>query len=194
MIRRTLKAPLSAVLQALVLLVALAVQAPAGAADREQVTLTPQLVERYLKSRAEFETLFKSLEQRFGPAKTEEGDDELTGLASYLDRSVPRKEIETVLKRNGFASFDQWSNVSYSVLLAGGTALSPAMGGSLDEEKAKVVQQIDADQTLSPDERKRQLTELDEQFAALARFAPRPENIEAVRPYLDKLKTIIGGD
>ena len=104
------------------------------------------------------------------------------------------KEIETVLKRNGFASFDQWSNVSYSVLLAAGTALSPAMGGSLEEEKSKVVQQIDADQTLSPEERKRQLTELDEQFAALARFAPRPENIEAVRPYLDKLKTIIGGD
>jgi hypothetical protein len=194
MIRRTLPAPLGRIVQALALSMALSVAAAAGAAERAQVTVTSPLVERYLKSRSEFETLFKSLEQRFGPAKSDEGDDELMGLASYLDRAVPRKEIEAVLKRNGFASFDQWANVSYSVLLAAGTALSPAMGGSLDEEKAKVVQQIDADQTLSPEERKRELADLDEQFAALARFAPRPENIEAVRPYLDKLKTIIGGD
>jgi hypothetical protein len=194
MIRRTLHVPRTALLRALAVVVSLSVVAPAQSGEREQVTVTPPLVERYLKSRTEFETLFKSLEQRFGPAKTEEGDDELMGLASYLDRAAPRKEIEAVLKRNGFTSFDQWSNVSYSVLLAAGTALSPGMGGSLDEEKAKVVQQIDADQSLSPEERKRQLADLDEQFSALARFAPRPENIEAVRPYLDKLKTIIGGD
>ncbi len=68
------------------------------------------------------------------------------------------------------------------------------MSGTLDEEKAKVVQQIEADGSLSPEDRQRQLAELDEQFSALARYAPKPENIEAVRPYLDKLKVIIGGD
>jgi hypothetical protein len=193
MFRRTLGRPLAATL-AMVVALALVVPAVSRAAERIQVALTPQVVERYLRSRTEFETLFRSLEQRFGPARAEEGEDELNGLASYLDRTAARTEINAVLKRNGFASFDQWSNVSYSVLLAAGTALSPAMSGTLDEEKAKVVQQIEADGSLSPEDRQRQLAELDEQFSALARYAPKPENIEAVRPYLDKLKTVISGD
>jgi tellurite resistance protein len=178
-----------------VLCLALATLSPGRAApDRVQVLLTGPLVERYIKSRAEFEMLFKRLETRFGPVAQEEGEDELLGIARYLDRSAPRAEVNAVLKRHGFTSFDQWSNVSYAVLLAAGTALSPATGGTLDEEKAKVVQQIQSDTALSPEDKQRQLADLDEQFAALAQFTPKPENMDAVRPYLDRLKPLIGDD
>jgi hypothetical protein len=62
--------------------VALATLSPGRAApDRVQVPPTGPLVERYIKSRAEFETLFKRLETRFGPVAQEEGEDELLGIA-----------------------------------------------------------------------------------------------------------------
>jgi tellurite resistance protein len=182
-------------LQVSLWLIVLLVAGPSLAApERIQVALTGPMVERYIKSRPEFEVLFKGFETRFGPLAQEEGEDEILALARYLDRPAARTAVNAVLKRYGFVSFEQWSNISYSVLLAAGTALSPATGATLEEEKAKVAEHIRAEPALSPKERQDQLRDLDDQFAALAQYAPKAGNIEAVRPYLDQLKTLISAD
>jgi hypothetical protein len=75
-------------------------------------------------------------------------------------------------------------------MLAFGAADPQSGPIDLDAEKARVVEEIEADKTLTAEDKKQALAALDEQFAALADFQPLPGNVDVVKPYLDKIREI----
>lgn len=183
-----------------------------SAADIEpkQVPLNPKLVEHFIAAWPEFEALREKLaaanpqasEQNKNPkdqpesdeAEVGEAEDPVGALAAYLDDPKAKPEIEAVLKKHDFATYSDWADVAQSVLLAFGASDPDGGGTDLAAEKKKVQEEIEADAALSVDEKKSALKDLDEQFAALESFQPLPGNVDAVKPYLDKIKDLFGDE
>lgn len=183
-----------------------------SAADIEpkQVPLDAKKVEAFIAAWPEFEKLREKLaaanpqtaeqdknkkdEPESDEAEVGEAEDPVGALATYLDDPKAKPQIEAVLKKHAFATYSDWADVAQSVLLAFGA--SDPEGGTTDlaAEKKKVQDEIQADAALSDDEKKSALKDLDEQFAALESFQPLPGNVDAVKPYLDKIKNLFGDE
>lgn len=183
-----------------------------SAADIEpkQVPLDAKKVEAFIAAWPEFEKLREKLaaanpqtaaedknkkdEPESDEAEVGEAEDPVGALATYLDDPKAKPQIEAVLKKHAFATYSDWADVAQSVLLAFGA--SDPEGGTTDlaAEKKKVQDEIQADAALSEDEKKSALKDLDEQFAALESFQPLPGNVDAVKPYLDKIKNLFGDE
>lgn len=189
-----------------------AAPADAGPGDIEpkQVPLDAKLVEAFIAAWPEFESLREKLaadnpqakEQDKNPSNAPESDEAEVGeaedpvgaLAAYLDNPKAKPQIEAILKKQNFATYSDWADVAQSVLLAFGA--SDPDGGETDlaAEKKKVQTEIEGDAALSDDEKKAALKDLDEQFAALESFQPIAGNVDAVKPYLDKIKDLFGDE
>lgn len=183
-----------------------------AAADLEpkQVPLQAKQVEAFIAAWPEFEDLREKLaaanpqakEQDKNPknapesdeAEVGEAEDPIGALAAYLDDPKAKPQIEDILKKHGFATYSDWADVAQSVLLAFGASDPDGGGADLASEKKKVQDEINGDAALSEDEKKSALKDLDEQFAALESFQPLPGNVDAVKPYLDKIKVLFGDD
>lgn len=185
-------------------------EAPSGDLEPKQVPLQGKQVEAFIAAWPEFEALREKLaaanpqakEQDKNPknqpesdeAEVGEAEDPIGALAAYLDDAKAKPQIEEILKKHGFATYSDWADVAQSVLLAFGASDPDGGGADLAAEKKKVQDEINGDAALSEDEKKSALKDLDEQFAALESFQPLPGNVDAVKPYLDKIKTLFGDD
>ncbi len=183
-----------------------------SAADIEpkQVPLEGKKVEAFIAAWPEFEALREKLaaanpatanqgkdkkdQADSDEAEVGEAEDPVGALAAYLDDPKAKPEIEAILKKHGFATYSDWADVAQSVLLAFGATDSEGGGTDLAAEKKKVQDEIQNDAALSEDEKKSALKDLDEQFAALESFQPLPGNVDAVKPYLAKIKDLFGDD
>lgn len=179
-----------------------------GDIEPKQIPLNAKAVENFIAAWPEFEALREKLQAANPQAKDQnpnnqpesdeaevgEAEDPVGALAGYLDKPEARQQIEDILKKHQFASYAEWADVAQSVLLAFGA--SDPDGGETDlaAEKKKVQSEIETDAALSDDEKKSALKDLDEQFSALESFQPLPGNVEAVKPYLPKIKTLFGDD
>lgn len=160
--------------------------------EPQQVQLNASAVERFLASWKDLDSLREKLDKQAGAdaAGGEEDGDPLFALGAYLDKPKAKVEIDKALSKYGFANYSDWANVAQSVMLAFGAA-DPQNGPlDLEAEKARVIEEINADKTLTPDDKKQALAALDEQFAALADFQPLPGNVDVVKPHLDKIREI----
>ncbi len=187
-------------------------QADPGSGDLEpkQIPLNPKLIENFIAAWPEFEALREKLtaenpqskEQDKNPnnqpesdeAEVGEAEDPVGALAAYLDKPEAKSQIEAILAKHEFATYSDWADVAQSVLLAFGASDPDGGETDLGAEKKKVQSEIESDAALSEDEKKSALKDLDEQFAALESFQPIPGNVEAVKPYLPKIKTLFGDD
>ncbi|GLK55640.1 hypothetical protein JOD31_000559 [Methylopila capsulata] len=180
-----------------------------GDVEPKQVPLNGKLVESFLAAWPEFDKLREKLAAQNPQTKAQENstdqpesdeaevgeaEDPIGALASYLDKPEAKAEIDAILKKHQFATYSDWADVAQSVLLAFGA--SDPEGGDTDlaEEKKKVQAEIQNDAALSEDEKQAALKDLDEQFAALESFQPLPGNVEAVKPYVAKIKALFGED
>lgn len=184
-----------------------------SAADIEpkQVPLDGKKIEGFIAAWPEFESLREKLAAE-NPATANQGkdkkdqadsdeaevgeaEDPVGALAAYLDDPKAKPQIEAILKKHDFATYSDWADVAQSVLLAFGATDTDGGGGAdLAAEKKKVQDEIQNDAALSEDEKKSALKDLDEQFAALESFQPLPGNVDAVKPYLAKIKDLFGDD
>ncbi|MFC3693518.1 hypothetical protein [Chenggangzhangella methanolivorans] len=185
-------------------------ESSAGDLEPKQVPLQGKQVEAFIAAWPEFEALREKLaaanpqakEQDKNPqnqpesdeAEVGEAEDPIGALAAYLDDAKAKPQIEEILKKHGFATYSDWADVAQSVLLAFGASDPDGGGADLAAEKKKVQDEINGDAALSEDEKKSALKDLDEQFAALESFQPLPGNVDAVKPYLDKIKDLFGDD
>jgi hypothetical protein len=161
--------------------------------EPQQVQLTAPAVERFLASWKDLDDLRAKLDKQEGAASgpdDEEEGDPLFALGAYLDKPKAKAEIDKALAKHGFANYAEWANVAQSVMLAFGAADPQSGPIDLEAEKARVIEEIAADKTLSAEDKKQALAALDEQFAALADFQPLPGNVDVVKPYLDKIREI----
>lgn len=186
--------------------------AESSAADLEpkQVPLDAKKVESFISAWPEFEALREKLaaqnpatadqnknsndQPESDEAEVGEAEDPVGALAAYLDDPKAKPQIEAILKKHRLATYSDWADVAQSVLLAFGASDPDGAGTDLAAEKKKVQEDIQSDAALSEDEKKAALKDLDEQFAALESFQPLPGNVEAVKPYLEKIKNLFGDD
>ena len=156
----------------------------------EQVPLKAKDVESFLGSYAALKALAKQLEARFGPPETSDDEDPGGAFSGYLRHDKARAEIEAVLKRFGYADFEAWSRTANSVLIAYG-ALGDAAPGEGDQSFEKSVEDIRKDPSLTKEQKDAMIAELTEQLSAIEAFRPLPGNIEAVRPFKARLRTVL---
>jgi hypothetical protein len=158
-----------------------------------QVLLTADLVERFIASYPALETLADQLDQRHPAAAPAEGEEEGPEylLADHLADPQDAEAINALLAKHGFSSYVEWANVAHSVSIAADAAESPP--SDLDAQKKQALADLDADKTLSPEEKKAQRDEIENQFAALTEFVPLPGNVAVVKPFLSRIRALDAG-
>lgn len=166
--------------------------ARAVSGDPVQIRLDAVLVERLLASLPALTALARNLDGESGRAPANLQDDLAFLLLPYLSVAETKARIGALLEDFGFASYDDWANVAFSVSLAMHAA---EFTGALDlaSQEQAALRDIRNSRNLSEDQKAQKLDEMKSQFAALAEFAPLPGNREAVAPYLERLRAAMGG-
>jgi hypothetical protein len=161
-----------------------------AAAQEQQVALTSTIVENFVGAHQELEALASELEKRYGDRSEEEGDDPVTALPAYQGIADARERTTRILDAHGFKDLDEWQRVTTSVLVAydyvdpGSAPTDPAA----EREKARA--DVEADTSLTPEQKESALKDLDAQYAALPETAPLPGNVDVVRPFADRIRPI----
>lgn len=151
-----------------------AVQAvPAADADQvRQVTLTDKQIEGVLASQKEFDA-----------------------MAEKLPESAPEKpdpkvaaQFETIAKKYGFASYDEYNDVvdTISLVLAGFDPTTKQYVGSDAVIKAQIAA-VQADQSIPADDKAQALEQLNDALKSPGPAIQNKANIELVAKYYDKL-------
>lgn len=148
--------------------------APASAQETQQIQLTAKHIESYIAAQKDIMAI---------AAKSKATD----------DKPDPKleAEIQAAAKKNGFASFDEYADVSdnISLILSG---IDPETK-QFSEPKAAIQKDIEdtkADKTMSAEEKKQALEELEEALKT-AEPVKYPENIALVKKYYDKLDALM---
>jgi hypothetical protein len=160
-----------------------------------QIAVTGDMVERFLNSYPELVKLSDTLASiakptNAAPDETDVQDDPIYALGSYLGDPKASEQINKVLEKYKFASYSEWANAAHSVALAAEASEADSGLDDLEGQKQQAIKDLEADDTLSADDKKSARVELEQQFAALTEFVPLPGNREAVKPYLDRIKSL----
>ena len=104
-------------------------------------------------------------------------------------------QLETVAKKYGFASYDEYNNVldNISIVLAGFDPASKKYVGTEAVIKAQIAQ-VQADKKMSPKDKKDALAELNQALKAPEPPIENKGNIDLVAKYYDKLAAIMSED
>jgi hypothetical protein len=104
-------------------------------------------------------------------------------------------QIEDVAKKNGFASYDEYSNVvdNISLVLGGFDPATKKYVGSDVVLKAQIAE-VQADKKMSAKDKKDALADLNEALKSPAPPIENKGNIDLVAKYYDKLAAALGDD
>jgi hypothetical protein len=104
-------------------------------------------------------------------------------------------QLEDIAKKNGFASYDDYSNVvdNISLVLGGFDPATKKYVGSDAVLKAQVAE-VQADKKMSAKDKKEALADLNEAMKSPAPPVENKGNIDLVTKYYDKLADALGGD
>lgn len=179
---------------ALVLALSGAILGPARAEDGEQIKLTTAQIDHFLASHDELKALSEDFAKKYGDRAEAGDDDPVLSLAAYLMVPEAATRLTEVLKRYQFSSLSEWQQVMTSIVLALPYANTANPPPNLDTEMARAKGEIEADKTLSDEQRKQALAQLQEQYEEAKESVPLPENIETLKPYAAKLTTLLAND
>jgi len=119
--------------------------------------------------------------------------------AKLVDNAKPdptmAAQFEGVAKKNGFASYDEYSNVvdNISIVLAGFDPATKQYVGIETVIKAQIAQ-VEADKKMSPNDKKEALADLSDALKSPAPPIENKGNIDLVGKYYDKLADALGDD
>jgi hypothetical protein len=104
-------------------------------------------------------------------------------------------QLEAVAKKNGFASYDDYNNVTDNIgmVLAGFDPATKKYVGNETVIKAQIAQ-VQADKKMSPKDKKEALADLNDALKMPAPAIENKGNIDLVAKYYDKLSAAMGGD
>jgi hypothetical protein len=104
-------------------------------------------------------------------------------------------QLEDIAKKNGFASYDDYSNVvdNISLVLGGFDPATKKYVGSDAVIKAQIAE-VQADKKMSAKDKKEALADLNEAMKSPAPPVENKGNIDLVTKYYDKLADALGGD
>ena len=104
-------------------------------------------------------------------------------------------QLEAIAKKNGFSSYDEYSNVTDNIglVLAGFDPVTRKYVGNEAVIKAQIAQ-VQADKKMSAKDKKEALADLDEALKNPAPPIQNKGNIELVAKYYDQLAALLGGN
>ena len=102
-------------------------------------------------------------------------------------------QLEAVAKRNGFASYEDYNNVTDNIgmVLAGFDPATKKYVGNETVIKAQITQ-VQADKKMSPKDKKEALADLNDALKMPAPAIENKGNIDLVAKYYDKLSAVMG--
>ena len=169
----------------------LLLQSPAGAQQKatKQVPAAPKQVQPETEALTQIQLTEKQVQGYIAAQK------ELTPLMEKLnaagDKPDPKLEaqVESVVKKHGFASFDEYDDVAGNISLVM-TGIDPQSKAFTEPPAAlkKQIAEITADKSIAAKEKKQMLDELNASLKTAAPIQHRG-NIELVKKYFDQLDT-----
>ena len=168
--------------------------AQAGRAPPQQTAPAPQAAPAQLPAVKQIALTDKQIE---GVLAAQKDMDAIT--AKLVDNAKPdptmAAQFEGVAKKNGFASYDEYSNVvdNISIVLAGFDPAAKQYVGIETVIKAQIAQ-VEADKKMSPNDKKEALADLNDALKSPAPPIENKGNIDLVAKYYDKLADALGDD
>ena len=157
-------------------------QAPAAAAPAQppalkQMALTEKQIEGVLAAAKDMDAITSKLPEDAKP------DPKVTA------------QLDGVAKKNGFAGYDEYSNVvdNISLVLAGFDPTTKKYVGTETVIKAQITQ-VQADKKMSAKDKKEALADLNEALKSPAPPIENKGNIDLVTKYYDKLADALGDE
>jgi hypothetical protein len=155
--------------------------APAPAAQEpppvKQIALTEKQIEAVLAASKDMDALTAKLPENAAP--------DAKAMA----------QLDAVAKKNGFASFDDYNNVTDNIgmVMSGVDSTSKKYVGNEAVLKAQIAQ-IQADKKMSPKDKKEALADLNDALKNPAPAIQNKGNIDLVVKYYDKLAASMASD
>ncbi|MDB5603676.1 MAG: hypothetical protein JWP25_576 [Bradyrhizobium sp.] len=152
--------------------------APAQEAPVKQIALTEKQIQNVLAASKDMDAITEKLPEDAKP------DPKVTA------------QLDAVAKKNGFASFDDYNNVTDNIglVISGFDPATKKYVGNEAVIKAQIAQ-VQADKKMSAKDKKDALTDLNEALKSPAPPVENKGNIDLVAKYYDKLAaTMSGGD
>ncbi len=145
--------------------------APALAQDAlKQVQLTDKQVQNYIAAQKDLTAVSEKFQSKDGKPDPK-----------------AQAELDAVIKKNGFASGDEFATVADNISLVM-SGIDPETKAFSDPKAAiqKEIAEVNNDKEMSPDEKKQALAELNEALKS-AEPVKFPGNVELVKKYYDQL-------
>jgi hypothetical protein len=167
----------------------LACSAPAIAEETavQPVALTAASVEKFIAT-------FPALAARFGQADPEfdsADQNSLVGQISLMIEGDPDgSALDKAAAAQGFATFDEWASLAQNILVARLWADNPPDEAEIAASEAEIAALTD----VTEDEKKQMIAGLHEAMGTAVDEKPSDANIETVRPFLGRLKDVLGDD
>ena len=151
--------------------------APAQLPAVKQIALTDKQIEGVLAAQKDMDAITAKLVDNAKPDPT---------MAA---------QFEGVAKKNGFASYEEYSNVvdNISIVLAGFDPATKQYVGIETVIKAQIAL-VEADKKMSPNDKKEALADLNDALKSPAPPIENKGNIDLVAKYYDKLADALGDD
>jgi hypothetical protein len=150
--------------------------APPQEAPLKQMALTEKQVEGVLSSSKEMDAITDKIPQNAKP-----------------DPKI-NAQLEAVAKKNGFASYDEYNDVTDNIglVMSGFDAATKKYVGNEAVLKAQIAE-VQADKKMSPKDKKEALADLNDALKTPAPPIANKGNIDLVAKYYDKLAATMGG-
>ena len=143
----------------------------------KQMALTKKQIEGVLAAQKDMNEINEKLSEKAKP---------------YL---IVAEQLESAAKKNGFASYDEYSNVvdNISLVLAGFDPTTKKYVGSEAVIRAQIAQ-VQADKDMPEEDKKEALADLENALKSPAPPVENKGNIDLVAQYYDRLAEAMGND
>jgi hypothetical protein len=151
----------------------------------QPVALTAASVEKFMATFPVLAARFSQADPEFDAAD----QDSLVGQISLMIEGDPNDSaLDKAAAAQGYVSFDEWGSLAQNILIARQWAANPPDEAEVAASEAEIAALTD----VSEDEKSQMIAGLHEAMGTAIAEKPSDANIETVRPFLGKLKEILG--
>lgn len=161
----------------------------AGGADSGQIVLTRDSVQRFLSVYPKVRSLTAAWAKKEGQ-DIAKADDPLSTLVRVASDPKLRASLDETVREHGFKGAGDWLKVSQSVALAC-AALKKPSDARLLKEMEKGIAQIEKNNLLPEDAKKKLIRNIREQAARNGVLNPPKENLEIVRTMQSEIEAVL---